>query len=118
MGLNLPWVLGDRVNEDGGPNPVGNFQEINTGNHGSAIRVVVRITDEDADLPSGVAAVQLVLAAPDLLNAVREQHNIIDTLLARLITADPTFRPTKSDIWPRIAAVGYVQLIAKATGAA
>lgn len=61
---------------------------------------------------------RLIAATPELLNAVRQQHDIIDTLLAMLITADPTFRPTKSEIWPRIEAVGAVQLIAKATGAA
>jgi hypothetical protein len=60
----------------------------------------------------------LIAAAPDLLDAVRAQHDIIDRLLAMLITADPTFRPTKSEIWDLIKTVSAPQLIAKATGTA
>jgi hypothetical protein len=66
----------------------------------------------------GAGNARLITTAPELLSAVREQHDIIDTLLAMLITADPAFRPTKSALWPRIEAINAPQLIAKATGAA
>jgi hypothetical protein len=64
------------------------------------------------------ANARLITAAPELLEAVRIQHDIIDRLLAMLITADPTFRPTKSEIWALITSVSALQLIAKATGTA
>lgn len=38
-----------------------------------------------------------------LVHAVHLQHTAIDALMARLITADPTFRPTQSGvIWDAV----------------
>ena len=42
-----------------------------------------------------------VIAA--LVHAVHMQHSAIDSLMARLITADPTFRPSQSGaIWDAV----------------
>jgi dihydrodipicolinate synthase/N-acetylneuraminate lyase len=59
----------------------------------------------------------LLQAAPELLEAVRLQHRVIDLLLARVIELDQTFMPTRSKVWPLIKQANAVQLIAKATGA-
>lgn len=38
-----------------------------------------------------------------LTHAVHAQHNALDTLVARLILADPTFRPSQSgEIWDAV----------------
>lgn len=103
-----PWTNHGRIQQSGLP-------------HSSvaAKTLLARVYSEAfGDSEQETANANLIAAAPDLLAAVRAQHDIIDTLLAMLITADPSFRPTKSDIWPRIAAVGAVQLVAKATGVA
>lgn len=42
-----------------------------------------------------------------LLAASKSALNIIDILLARLIELDPTFRPTKSSMWPDIEALSH-----------
>lgn len=69
------------------------------------------------DLKMSDADARLIAAAPELLNAVEKQHRAIDWLLARLIELDPTFRPTKSAVWPLIIDASAPQVIAKATGA-
>lgn len=74
--LKLPWMLGDRTDEGGEVSSTGNWQEINTGSHGAAIRVVVRIQYEDEDLPYGIAAARLIVAAPDLLALLQELVDI------------------------------------------
>jgi hypothetical protein len=70
--LKLPWTFGSRINEDFSESPTGSYQEINTGIHGGAILVVVRMKDDDADLPSGLAAARLIQAAPDGFEALRD----------------------------------------------
>lgn len=37
----------------------------------------------------------------ELIEVATWHHNVADTLFAALITADPSFRPTQSDLWPR-----------------
>ena len=54
-------------------------------------------------------------AAPDMLAALKAQHNAIDILLAMLIERDKTFMPTKSQVWPMLLQGNAA--IAKATGA-
>lgn len=65
----------------------------------------------DLDGPHGDAFVasnldkptaRLIAAAPSLLVACRAQHNAIDFLMAKVIIADKSFRPTQSSIWPSI----------------
>jgi hypothetical protein len=68
--LKLPWVLGERIDDKWEASPSGGWQEIKTGEHSAAILVVVRMQDEESDLPSGIAALRVVLAAPDLLEAL------------------------------------------------
>lgn len=48
------------------------------------------------------ANARLIAAAPKLLAACKAQHEAIDTLMARLIVKDPTFRPTTSSVWPAL----------------
>jgi hypothetical protein len=45
---------------------------------------------------------RLIAAAPELLSACKAQHEALDTLMARLIVKDPTFRPTTSSVWPAL----------------
>lgn len=70
--LNLPWTFGQRIDGNWRESPTGSYQEINTGNHSSAILVVVRMEDDEEDLPAGIAAARLVRAAPELLEALRD----------------------------------------------
>lgn len=39
-----------------------------------------------------------------LVDAVRQQHKALDTLMARLIQLDPEFMPTKSGLWSALQA--------------
>ncbi|WP_186263328.1 hypothetical protein [Burkholderia gladioli] len=57
---------------------------------------------------------KLISAAPDLERAARIQHRVIDMLLARLIELDPSFMPTKSNVWPLIVEADAVAALAKA----
>ena len=74
--LHLPWTFGDRINDAWEATPSGCFQEINTADHSAAILVVVRMSDDDADLPTGIATAHLVKAAPDLLALLEELTDI------------------------------------------
>ena len=38
----------------------------------------------------------------ELLEACKAQHQAIDLLLAALLHADPTFRPSQSAAWPAV----------------
>lgn len=78
--LKLPWVLGERIDDKWEASPSGGWQEIKTGEHSAAILVVVRMQDEESDLASGIAALRMVLAAPDLLEALQRavKAGIID----------------------------------------
>lgn len=78
--LKLPWTFGSRINEDFGESPTGSYQEINTGIHGGAILVVVRMQDDDCDLPSGLVAARLVQAAPDVFEALRDMVSDYENL--------------------------------------
>ena len=65
--------------------------------------------------PEQTANAFVISAAADLLNACQNQHDAIDWLMARLITVDPDFRPTRAPIWPAVV-TGHAA-IAKALGA-
>ena len=56
----------------------------------------------------------LIAAAPDLLSAVEAQHAAIDYLLAALIKADPTVRPTRFAHW--VGIIDAHSAITKARG--
>jgi hypothetical protein len=64
----------------------------------------------------GWADARLIAAAPELLDALYVQRSAIDILMARLIEVDPSFRPTKSEVWPML--LQGTAAITKATGAA
>jgi hypothetical protein len=89
-----PWMLGDwehNIFVGGGPN-CDDIAEFNF-----ADEHTVKITREEA-----LANARLFLAALDLLAAAKAQHDALDRLIARLITLDPEFRPSKSAIWPAV----------------
>ena len=48
------------------------------------------------------ANARLIAAAPDLLAAVKAQHDALDILLAMLVQLDPKFMPTQSRAWPAL----------------
>ena len=48
------------------------------------------------------ADANLIAAAPDMLAALKAQHDAIDTLFAMLIERDRAFRPTESGVWPNM----------------
>ena len=61
------------------------------------------------------ANARLIAAAPDMLDALRAQHNAMDTMFALLIEADTSFRPSQSgQLW--YAMVQSNTAIAAATG--
>lgn len=49
-----------------------------------------------------MANARLIAAAPDMLAALKAQHEAIDVLLAMVIGLDKTFLPTKSSVWPKL----------------
>jgi hypothetical protein len=59
-----PWRA---TPSDDGPS----FVDIHADDWGAFARVVVRMEDDDANSPEGLANVNLFLAAPDLLKAVK-----------------------------------------------
>lgn len=46
------------------------------------------------------ANAELIVTAPEMKTMIRDQHNAIDYLLARLIELDKEFMPTKCSVWP------------------
>lgn len=48
------------------------------------------------------ANARLIAAAPEMLAALKEQHEAIDILLAMLIQRDQTFMPSRSVVWPKL----------------
>ncbi len=60
----------------------------NTGFHLSGI-----MNEDDA---------RCMVAAPEMLAALKAQHEAIDILMAMLIPLDEKFMPTKSRIWPML----------------
>lgn len=120
--IKLPWVLGNRINEDFSESVTGTLQEINTGAHSGAIHVVVRMRDDDEDLPSGIAAANLAVTAPDLLAELRAAHQIIRNAL-NLMTADQKIEWSRANDRDGVHGVGITRanereaVIAKATGA-
>lgn len=69
--LLLPWTLGDRIDDFYESSPTAPLQDINMGKHGGAIRVVVRMGGDEHDYAPGIAAVKLIAAAPELLDALK-----------------------------------------------
>lgn len=114
-----PWRFVEReVMEDGSVYPqhiVGGPQELQVCLLEGPVVAEVAVKN---NWPAGKPrSTDLLLAAPDLLNAVEKQHRAIDWLLALIVQLDPTFYPTKSAVWPLIVDASAPQVIAKATGA-
>jgi len=78
--------------------------------------------DENSSFHNGTAFSQafneangrLIAAAPDMLAALKAQHDALDRLLALIVNLDTTFMPSKSVAWP--ALVQGNAAIAKAEG--
>src|SRR6218665_3967604 len=105
-----PWVLFE-VGGDNGTRPAqcpvaeSTKQSILTVTEEAGTTFAAVLKKEDA---------RLIAAAPELLEACKAQHRAIDLLMAKLVTLDPTFMPTKSAAWP--ACVAGNAAIAKANG--
>lgn len=50
------------------------------------------------------ANAELIVAAPALLQTVKDQHQAIDILMAMLIDAKTGFLPSKFSMWPTVVA--------------
>lgn len=106
------WKFGDRLPSRTG---LGEIVEIDVvGGHMAFAEVVVCMEDDQRSSVCEARA-QVLVTAPELLVACKAQHQAISILLAKLILLEPTFRPTRSEVWP--ALVQGNAAIAKATGA-
>lgn len=61
---------------------------------------------KNLDQPEREANAEFIVRACNshglLVAAVKAQHGALDILMARLITLDPTFMPTKSEAWTAV----------------
>lgn len=56
------------------------------------------------DTPEAWATARLFAAAPDMLDACRQQHSALDALMALCVEHVPGFMPTKSEAWAAVVA--------------
>lgn len=77
--------------------------------HRNAATESLLLIDQDGDFAKQhlllIGAANTMLAAPQLMTALRAGRVAIDVLMASLIEADPSFRPTQSPAWPALVAI-------------